>query len=127
MNARFDPDGTLQLGRSLGLTCATFVTLVFGHAGIHLLDMSTWDTDRSAERKREDEDAQRRLVAYLRRNPESAAHADLVERQVGCTRIRAEEVAAASGMTGHPIPFVRAEPEGRRVLEVIRGGAAGSA
>ena len=39
----------------------------------------------------------------------------------------AEEVAAASGMTGHPIPFVRAEPEGRRVLEGIRGGAAGSA
>ena len=125
-DAQFQPDGTLQLNQSLGLTCATFIVLVFGHAGIELLDTITWDQDRSDERKREDEDAQHRLVKYLRDNPASRAHADLVEGQVGCTRIRAEEIAAALGMTGHPIPFMRAEPEGRCVLQTIRGQAAGA-
>ncbi len=125
-DARLDPAGTLQLNQSLGLTCATFVVLVFRHARIELLDMITWSQDRPAERQREDEDAQRRLVAYLRHNPESQQHASLVERQVGCTRIRAEEVAAASGMTGHPIPFMRAEPQGRLVRAAIGGQAAGA-
>lgn len=120
-DAWIDPAGTLQLNQSLGLTCATFLVLVFRHARIELLDTITWDQDRSAERLREDEDAQRCLVKSLSNRPASQAHADLVEREVGCTRIRAEEVAAASGMTGHPIPFMRAEPQGRHVLTTIGG------
>lgn len=123
-DARFDPDGTLQLNHSLGLTCATFVVRVFERAGIELLDTITWSQDRPVERQREDEDAQKALVMYLRR--ESRSHADLVEGQVGCTRIRAEEVAAASGMTGHPIPFMRAEPQGRLVRAALGGQAAGA-
>jgi hypothetical protein len=117
LDARFDSAGTLQLNKSLGLTCATFVILVFDHAGIALLEMRTWNHDRSVERKREDDAAQSRLVGYLQGFDKQ--HAKLVEAEVGCTRIRAEEVAAASGMTGHPITFARAESVGRRVLEAI--------
>jgi hypothetical protein len=117
--AEFDSQGTLQLNQSLGLNCATFVLRVFQHARIQLLDEAAWDRDRSDERKQEDIAAQRELVERLRSKPEYRSHADLVEREVGCTRIRAEEVAAATGMTGRPIPFGRAEPEGRRVLAMI--------
>ncbi len=119
-SARFESGGTLTLNQSLGLTCSTFVSLVFAHAGIPLLEEGTWDLARSAERRLEDTAAQLRLVGYLRRTPDAQEHADRVAAEIGCTRVRAEEVAAASGMTGHPIPFARAEPEGRRVLEAIQ-------
>lgn len=117
LDARFDGDGLLQLNQSRGLTCATFVLLVMAHALVTLVDATTWDEDRTSERVRIDESAQATLVAYLRRH--DAHHADLLAQEVGCARIRAEEVAAASGMTGHPITFMRAEPQGRRLLELV--------
>ena len=112
--------GALELNGSLGLTCATFIDLVFAHAHVPLLDSTTWDEARSPERRAEDEAAQRFLVMHLRKKPGAEKHAELVEKEVPCTRIRAEEVAAASGMTGHPIPFVRAEPEGVRILAAVQ-------
>jgi hypothetical protein len=119
-DARFTPDGTLQRDQSRGLTCATFLVVLFEYAGIHLVERTTWEQHRSAERRREDEKFQRKLVEHLRRTPDHRAHADLIASEVGCTRFRAEEVAAASGMTGHPVPFARAEPAGRRVLAMLR-------
>lgn len=98
----------------------TFIDLVFAHAHVTLLDEATWETGRSPERRAEDEAAQRRLVKYLRQTVGAAKHAELVEKEIPCTRIRAEEVAAASGMTGHPIPFARVEPEGARILAVVQ-------
>ncbi|WP_437726954.1 hypothetical protein [Sorangium sp. So ce861] len=118
--ARFTDGGVLELNGSLGLTCATFIELVFASADVILLNTPTWDTGRSPERTAEDDAAQRKLVDYLRRTRGAEAHATLVENEGPCTRVRAEEVAAASGMTGHPIPFARAEPEGRRILEAVR-------
>lgn len=112
--------GALELNGSLGLTCATFLNLVFAHAHVPLLDAATWEEGRSPERRAEDEAAQRRLVTYLRQTAGAAKHAELVEKEVPCTRIRAEEVAAASGMTGHPIAFARAEPEGVRILAAVQ-------
>ncbi|HSO00783.1 MAG TPA: hypothetical protein VLS89_20970 [Candidatus Nanopelagicales bacterium] len=120
-DARFDETGTLRLNQSLGLTCSTFVRLVFARAGVELVDAETWDLGRSAERRREDEAAQSRLVSYLRRRPDAQQHAERVEQEIGCTRIRAEETAVASGMKGHPISFARAEPQGRHVLGVVLG------
>lgn len=119
VDAHFSIAGALQLNKSLGLTCATFVILVFAHARIHLVETTTWEHARSPERKLEDDAAQSRLVGYLRKEPDAQKHADLVEADIGCTRIRAEEVAAASGMVGHPITFGRAEPQGRRVLRIV--------
>ncbi len=115
-----DTTGALELNGALGLTCATFVEGVFAHAHIPLLDAETWDDGRSLERLAEDEAAQRFLVTHLRKTAGAEEHAELVAKEVPCTRIRAEEVAAASGMTGHPIPFVRAEPEGLRILAAVQ-------
>ena len=125
----FDPadaqfaDGTLQLNQSRGLTCATFIILLFEYVGISLVNKETWEQHRSEKRKREDAEIQRKLVKHMQRarDPDVRAHADQLAGEVGVTRIRAEEVAAASGMPGHPIPFARAEPEGRRVLAMVRG------
>ncbi len=119
-DATFERTGALTLNASRGLTCATFLSLVFQHAGISLLDEPTWDHGRSALRIEEDKAAQELLVSYLRRTPGATDHAALVEREVGCARVRAEEVAAASGMTHHPVSFARAEPEGRRLLDALR-------
>jgi hypothetical protein len=118
--ARFSEAGVLELSGSLGLTCATFVEIVFACAHVPLLDAATWEANRSPARRAEDEAAQRRLVAYLRAIPGAERHAALVEKEIPCTRIRAEEVAAASGLTGHPIPFARAEPEGARILAAVQ-------
>jgi hypothetical protein len=118
--SRFTDGGVLELNGSLGLTCATFVELVFVSADVALLDTPTWDTGRSPERTAEDDAAQRKLVNYLRCTRDAEAHAAQVEKEVPCTRIRAEEIAAASGMTGHPIPFARAEPEGARILAAVQ-------
>ena len=126
-DARFERDGTLQLNQSRGLTCATFIILMFEYVGIRLLEKETWEQNRSEERQREDAEAQRLLVEYLRSKRDHRSHGDLVAGEVGSPRIRAEEVAAASGMTGRPISLARAEPEGRRVLALIRGRRAGAA
>jgi hypothetical protein len=119
-DARFELDGVLRLNNSRGLTCATFALLVFAHAGVELLDVADWET-RSPERRREDEEAQARLVAILRSRPESREHAERIATEVG--RIRAEEVAAASGLRGHPVAFLRAEEQGRFVREVVASSA----
>jgi hypothetical protein len=116
--AMFAEDGTLQLHGSRGLTCATFVLRVFDHAQATLIDEQTWDI-RSAKRREQDERVQKKLVDYLSRDPKSREHAKLVAEEIGCTRFRAEEVAAASGLQRHPIAFVRAEKAGRLVLEAL--------
>lgn len=122
--ARRHEDGrvpyALELNGSLGLTCATFLELVFAHAHVPLLDAATWEEGRSPERQAADKAAQQRLVDYLGGIAGAAKHAELVKKEIGCTRIRAEEVAAASGMTGHPISFACAEPEGARILATVQ-------
>lgn len=119
-DACFNASGALQLNSSRGLTCATFVLLVFEHASITLLDATTWEGGRSVDRTREDDEAQAALVSILREYPEGRLQAELVAGEIGCTRIRAEEVAAASGMVGRPISFAGAEPQGRLIIEEIR-------
>ena len=118
--AGFSATGALELNGSLGLTCATFLELVFAHAHVPLLDAATWEEGRSPERQAADKAAQQRLVDYLGGIAGAAKHAELVKKEIGCTRIRAEEVAAASGMTGHPISFACAEPEGARILATVQ-------
>lgn len=123
VDAKFSDAGVLQLNGGYGLTCASFILLVFKHAFIDLVDVATWNNSRSAERKEEDEAAQVRLITYLRKSG-ATKHADLVEGDIGCTRIRAEEVAAAFGMDNPPVSFMRVELEGGRVLEFILASTA---
>lgn len=111
--ASFDENGSLTLGKSLGLTCATFVLAIFDAAHVRLLDAATWKT-RSAKRAEEDKKAQESLVNYLRRK--DPAHSERVEAEIGCTRFRGEEVAAASGLAHRPVNFSTAEIAGAEVL-----------
>lgn len=118
-DASYDTAGLLVLGTSLGLTCATFVQLVFEHARVPIIDEASW-AERGPERIAEDTAAQITLVEAMRAEPQAAEHADLVAEQVGCTRVRAEEIAAASGLTGQPVSFARANRAGRDLLKRMR-------
>lgn len=60
----FEDDGSLVLGHRLGLTCATFVIVLFRHAKIELVETSTWDRCDEARRK-EDMAAHETLLTYL--------------------------------------------------------------
>lgn len=112
-----ESDGSLMLGHRLGLTCATFVILLFRHAHIELVQTSSWN-ERSQARHEEDVRVHEALLKHLRSR--DADHARKVEAQgVNVTRIRAEEVAAASGLTPHPVPFARAERAGKVLLSQL--------
>ena len=114
---RLDRQGRLFLGTSeRGLTCATFVILVFREMGVELIDPDTWE-QRSDERVAEDNAAQIALVEMLRR--ENPTHAAAVALEVGCLRFRPEEVAAASANPPRPVKFGRAEGLGRQVVSAF--------
>jgi hypothetical protein len=97
-----DADGAVDLGGRVGLTCATFVQVLHAAAGASLLATDSWD-QRQPARRAEDTRAQTRLVAAL--EPHHPRQAARVRAQVGATRIRAEEVAAASGLTHRPAEY----------------------
>jgi len=99
--------GEVRLNQSIGLTCSTFILRLFTAAGLPLVDESTWAT-RSAARIVEDTKAQETLVSFLEKRDE--AHAARVRQQIGCTRIRAEEVAyASSSMAQRPAQLANIE------------------
>lgn len=107
-------DGSIELNGSSGLTCASFVAVLHESAGAALILPESWD-ERSQRRLREDESAQEGLVAHLRRDNHHK-QAERLEREVGCTRVRSEEIAASSGLPHRPVDFSAAEPAGRDVL-----------
>jgi len=110
--SRFDPAaGTLQLGEGeLGLTCSTFVVALLRSAGVNLVE-TAWPA-------REDDVAwQRTTVDRLRRHGAPAAHVAAIEREIGCARIRPEEVAAAAGSPSLPASFAHCTRFGPRLLK----------
>lgn len=113
-------NGVLVLNDSIGLTCATFVLIVFEHAMVDLLELPTWDTCRSEVRETEDVAAQKLIVELLSRSRSSRAHSELVREDIGCTRVRAEEIVVASGMVGRPVIFYRVEPQGMKLTGLLR-------
>ena len=113
-NASIRTDGTIVLGRSHGLTCASFLMLLYENIGAPLLRLGEWSTRRDEKRRSEDDAAQRRLVDAL--NKHHPAHAALVQQTVGCARFRPEEVAAASGLSDRPVGFEVATKAGQDVL-----------
>ncbi len=115
-----DAEGVVILGSRSGLTCASFVAVVFASVNCPLVDLGTWD-ERTSARRREDDEAQFTLVAHLRRH--YPAHAERVAAEIGCNRLRPEEIAAASGMTPHPVKFAAAAAAGAKLAEVVRGAA----
>lgn len=121
-DAKID-DGFIRLNGSLGLTCSTFVLIALEFAGIELIDMPSWDSCRSVERIAEDKGAQDWIVKQLRENHKHETHAAMVETTVGCTRVRAEEVAVASALRPHPVTFDLADSHGRILVSEVKSWA----
>jgi hypothetical protein len=108
----FDDDGKFTPGSDeSGLTCASFVIAVFDWATIPLVLGDAWQA------RADDAAAQAKLVTVLREYGDAAPeHIEAVEREVGCIRIRPEEVAGATTTESRPVNFVDAERIGREVL-----------
>ncbi len=123
------PDGTFDMGASRGVTCATFVLKIFQALALPLLIEETWKEIADCERLDDDKTAQKCIVAELlataarttdrQDREEIEAHARAVEKDIGTPRIRAEEVAAASGLAHRPGPYTMVEPPGRAVLYAV--------
>lgn len=112
-SSRFDTlTGTLVLGQQgKGLTCATFVLVVFNSCGLPLLDFVNWPF-RDA-----DEEWQRKIVEILRRKLcDDIEHVEAVESEIGSSRFRCEEVAGACTVDELPASFSAAEEAGRRIV-----------
>lgn len=109
-----DSNGHINLGSSTGLTCASFLVVLFEASRVPLLLPDSWDL-RSTARRRQDEAAQERLASMLERDGHTK-QANRVRAEIGATRIRSEEVAAASGLLRRPADYAAAEEAGRAVL-----------
>ncbi len=111
---RFDPDtGELVLGETAtGLTCATFVVHVFSSSANPILDGSGWPS------RQKDLVRQRFLVESMR--PNYPVQASLIEQEIGCPRIRPEEVVGACLEEDLPADFDRCEANGYFVAGLLQ-------
>jgi hypothetical protein len=100
-----------------GLTCSTFVAEVFRHQGLPLIEPATWPRGRP-----DDLAAQRAIVAQMKAQGADADHVAAVEREIGCARFRAEEIAAAGVSDSPPITFEQAEGTGQQIRSMILAG-----
>ncbi len=82
----------------VGLTCASFVLAVFHAVGLQLADYSSWPTDRPGDR-----DWQSWVVKMLERDPENAAHAKCIMRDIGSVRFYPQEVAACATIASYGV------------------------
>jgi hypothetical protein len=119
---RFLQDGVLELGGgACGLTCATFVLHVFESVGTTLLDIASW------EERPNDASWHEGIVASLRafrdQHPDqlSEAHIEAVRGEIGCARIRPEEVVGGSTADILPAPFHSAVTRGGAVRDRLAG------
>ncbi|MBL8602111.1 MAG: hypothetical protein JNK72_09310 [Myxococcales bacterium] len=132
-DGRFDGQGKFIAGKSSGVSCATFLMLLFRAAGVNLLNDASWTTGRDEVRRAEDADAQQRVVDELEKQAGLATdpkerqaltnHAKKIKAEKDCTRFRAEEVAMASGAQARPADYAEIEPEGRRLVAATTRGA----
>ena len=116
-HSRFDTlSGTLLLGKhGKGLTCATFVLVVFSSFGVSLVDFAGWPW------REEDALWHRSIVELLKRLCNDLEHIRVVESEIGidCCRFRCEEVAGASTVDDLPASFAESEEAGREILAVL--------
>ena len=117
---RINPDGLVELlGSTHGLTCATFVLLVFEHAGYPLVQVDTWPAREG------DATWHTRIVETLEgtrqsRGEPSEEHIENVRGELGCARFRPGEVTAACPRCHDgPSPFQEIEPLGVEVRQAL--------
>lgn len=107
-SARFDPaTGVLTLPNGIGLSCSTFVLVMFRSASWPYLDTTGWPAGRPG-----DADFQAYLVGVLERTCPDRNHIDAVRSEIGCARIRPEEIAGVALYDILPVGFAQAEDAG---------------
>lgn len=112
-DAHFTEEGALLLQGGCGLTCASFVAVVFSSVGLPLVDLQSW-MSVSTERRTADRRDQRALIESL--GHAGASWTEQVSQEVGRGPwLRAVEIAAASGMLSQPVVWADAEPAGERL------------
>ena len=101
-----------------GLSCATFVNVVFQAAKVKLVNEETWASQRTQERAAQDREAKKRVAEFLAQSPEEADRdqSRRVASELDSPRLRAEEIAAASSQKTRPLDLLTAEPLGKQVL-----------
>ncbi len=118
----YNPNATLrrEQGRPVirsygkGLNCATFVIILFKEIGINLVNFDRWP------KRPRDAVWHKRLLEELRKHTDvSPGYFRRVERDVGCARVRPEEVAGAGLEYDLPASFAQCEANGVFVLEKI--------
>jgi len=107
-------EGLVELkGATHGLTCATFVMLVFEQSGEPLLRPETWFP------RAEDAAWHDWVVTSLARTGASSEHVENVRGEAGCARFRPEEVAAAGACEPKPTDFATVESLGRQARAAL--------
>jgi hypothetical protein len=104
--------GRLTLPNGKGLSCSTFVMALFRSARLPLLDTTDWPLDRPGDRA-----FQELVVHILERTGADPDHVAAVRTELGCARIRPEEVAGAALFSVLPVRHASAECAGLVLVE----------
>ena len=113
----FDPEsGTLVLdGNVAGLTCVSFVLMIFQAKGHKLFKFEEW------EERPGDLEFQEWVVKALRQSSDaSEAHIKHVESEIGTIRYRPEDLALVGLTHNMPLPFEIAKTRGDGVKNGLR-------
>jgi hypothetical protein len=114
----FDPDtGDLILpSDGTGMSCATFVVHLFRSAGNPLIDLTNWPADRAGDREPQEE-----LVRMMQTDPSPIyqAQAARIRSQIGCPRVRPEDVAGGCLEDVLPAGFEQCDSNGREILALL--------
>lgn len=106
--ALFDPNtGMLAIPNGRGLSCSTFVLVLFRSVRFPYIDTTGWPVNRPG-----DAEFQARLVNFLDNCCDDKEHVEAVRMEIGCERIRPEEVAGAALYLDLPVRYHCAEDAG---------------
>jgi hypothetical protein len=116
-NVRFNiKSGDILLTlNGIGLNCSNFAVVIYLQNGIQLIDFDTW------QERPLDKTWHEYLIRLLERTvpPPPPPHVAAVRKEVGCARIRPEEVAGACLEEQLPTAFSQCERNGHDIVQAI--------
>jgi len=115
-SGRFDPTTAELLldNNAVGLTCATFILVVYASCGIQLILSKSWPP-REDDMKWHDS-----IVDALEKHSTAPAqHIETLRLEKGCARFRPEEVSAACLLEESPGSFEHVVKASHKVLEEL--------
>jgi hypothetical protein len=118
-------DGVVLLkGKTVGLTCATFVLTVLSTINYDLLDLDTWNESRSGDDSWYDYIV-KALERYRigRESLLKVEHIDAVRSQKGCVRYRPEDVAVAAQLSPWPAVYLTVKAPSQSLRDFLLADA----